>query len=80
MKKAIAILFVIQSFAVLAQDKKPAATISVKGVSTIKVQADEGILYLNANFIGADINQAMLGLEKKTKWRIGLRMTQYMFL
>ena len=67
MKKAIAILFIIQSFVVLAQDKKPAATISVKGVSTLKVQADEGILYLSANFIGADINQAMLGLEKKTK-------------
>jgi hypothetical protein len=39
----------------------------VKGVSNLKVQPDEGYLNLNASCIGLDVNQAMLGLEKKTK-------------
>lgn len=67
MKKIIALVMMLQCLMVQAQDKKSAATISVKGVSTIKVQPDEGILNLNATYIGLDVNQAMLGLEKKTK-------------
>ena len=50
-----------------AQENKIGASINVKGVSSIKVQPDEGILNLNASFIGLDVNQAMLGLDKKTK-------------
>jgi len=67
MKKAITILLVLQTWLLFGQDKKNVASISVKGISTLKVQPDEGMLNLNANFIGLDVNQAMLGLEKKTK-------------
>ena len=67
MKKIITILLVIQSMLLYAQDKKNVSSLSVKGVSKLKVQPDEGMLNLNANFIGLDVNQAMLGLEKKTK-------------
>jgi len=67
MKKIITILLLVQSFLLCAQDKKNVATISVKGVSNLKLQPDEGMLNLSANFIGLDVNQAMLGLDKKTK-------------
>jgi uncharacterized protein YggE len=50
-----------------AQDKKSATTIAVKGFSSIKVTPDEGTLILSASFIGLDVNQAMQGLDKKTK-------------
>jgi uncharacterized protein YggE len=39
----------------------------VKGISNMKVQPDEGMLNLNAKYIGLDVSQAMQGLEKKTK-------------
>jgi hypothetical protein len=67
MKKIIALILLFQSFNLLAQERKNTATITVKGVSNLKVQPDEGYLNLNASFIGLDVNQAMLGLEKKTK-------------
>jgi hypothetical protein len=67
MKKIIAILITIQSFALYAQEKKNIATLTVKGISNLKVQPDEGQLNLNANYIGLDVNQTMLGLDKKTK-------------
>jgi len=67
MKKIIALILLFQSINLLAQERKNTATITVKGVSNLKVQPDEGYLNLNASFIGLDVNQAMLGLEKKTK-------------
>ena len=67
MKKIIIILLLVQSFLLCAQDKKNVATMSVKGVSNLKLQPDEGMLNLSSNFIGSDVNQAMLGLDKKTK-------------
>lgn len=67
MKKIIAIILLFQSYNLIAQEKKAGATISVKGVSSLKLQADEGVLHLHASFIGSDVNQTMLGIEKKTK-------------
>lgn len=67
MKRLITILLLIQSVLLYAQEKKNVASISVKGTSNLKVQPDEGMLNLNATYIGLDVNQAMLGLEKKTK-------------
>ena len=67
MKKIITLIILMQSFILSAQDKKSPTYIVVKGNSSLKVQPDEGILNLNASHIGLDVNQAMLGLEKKTK-------------
>ena len=67
MKKIIAFTLALQSMMLHAQDKKNSATISVVGVATTRVQPDEGVLMLDASFIGLDVNQAMAGLDKKAK-------------
>lgn len=67
MKKIIAFTLALQSMMLYAQDKKNSATISVVGVATTRVQPDEGVLMLDASFIGLDVNQAMAGLDKKAK-------------
>lgn len=67
MKKLIVLILCLPGLVTLAQEKKSNATISVKGISNLRMKPDEGILNLNASYIGLDINQAMSGLEKKTK-------------
>ena len=67
MKTIFTVLFALLCINLKAQENKIGASINVKGISSIKVQPDEGILNLNASFIGLDVNQAMLGLDKKTK-------------
>lgn len=67
MKKGLILFLVLLSLGLKAQDKGKAPTVSVKGTSNLKVQPDEGMLNLSATFIGMDVNQAMLGLDKKTK-------------
>ena len=67
MRKKLTVIFFFTSLFLFAQEKKNAASINVKGTSNLKVQPDEGMLNLSASFIGLDVNQAMQGLDKKTK-------------
>ncbi len=67
MKKILVLLFMLISTNIIAQDKKPPATISIKGSATLKVQPDEGTVSITATYIGLDVNQTMLGLDRKAK-------------
>jgi uncharacterized protein YggE len=67
MKKVLFVFIIIGHFSLFAQEKKSPATINVKGISSVKLQPDEGILNLSTSFIGLDVNLALQGLDKKTK-------------
>ena len=66
MKNSIIIFLLIFSINIKAQEKKT-ATITVKGISKLSVVPDDGMLNLSVTHIGLDVNQALVGLDKKSK-------------
>ena len=67
MKQVLIAALIFCSSISFAQEKKSISTIQVRGEAKQKVMPNEGTVYLTASFIGLDVNQSMIGLDKKTK-------------